>query len=115
AHALAQNLYRLPQSESTLAVFGMLADKDMAGVIQAVQSQVDIWYLADIQNPRGATAQQLARLIHQFDSGCKIKMHADVVSAYRQACIDAGENDRIIVFGSFYTVADVMKVLPAST
>lgn len=114
AHALAQNLCGLPESERTLAVFGMLADKDVAGVIREMGPQVDHWYLADIHNPRGATAQQLARLIHQFDSDCQIKMHTDVLSAYRQACIDAGENDRIIVFGSFYTVADVMQVLPAS-
>lgn len=114
AHALAQNLHQLPASDRTLAVFGMLADKDMAGVIREMGRQIDVWYLADIHSARGATAQQLARLIHQFDGDCKIKMHTDVISAYRQACFDAGENDRIIVFGSFYTVADVMKFLSTS-
>lgn len=115
AHALAQNLRQLPQSNRTLAVFGMLADKDIAGVIQEVGAQVDAWYLADIPGPRGATAQQLARLIHQYDSECDVRKYPDVVTAYRQACLDAGQNDRIIVFGSFYTVADVMKDLPGPT
>jgi dihydrofolate synthase / folylpolyglutamate synthase len=115
AHALAQNLQQLPKSNRTLAVFGMLADKDIAGVIQEMGAQVDAWYLADIPGPRGATAQQLARLIHQHDKECDVRKYPDVATAYRQACLDAEQNDRIIVFGSFYTVADVMKELPTST
>jgi dihydrofolate synthase/folylpolyglutamate synthase len=114
AHALAENLQRLPQSNRTLAVFGMLADKDIAGVIQEVGAGVDTWYLADLPAPRGATAQQLARLIHQYDSNCDVRKFADVSTAYRQACLDAERNDRIVVFGSFYTVADVMKAQPSS-
>lgn len=114
AHALAQNLSQLAQSNRTLAVFGMLADKDIAGVIQEVGAKVDAWYLADIPVARGATAQQLARFIHQYDKACDVRKFADVTTAYRQACLDAGRNDRIIVFGSFYTVADVMKELPSA-
>ena len=115
AHALAENLRQLPESNRTLAVFGMLADKDIAGVVQEVSAQVDVWYLADIPGPRGATAQQLARVIHQHDKQCDIHKYLDVTTAYRQACLDAGRDDRIIVFGSFYTVADVMKALPKSS
>jgi dihydrofolate synthase/folylpolyglutamate synthase len=113
ARALSQNLRQLPQSNRTLAVFGMLADKDIAGVIEKVGPGMDAWYLADLPVPRGATAQQLARLVHQYDSNCDVRKFTDVASAYRQACIDAGRNDRIVVFGSFYTVADVMKELPS--
>jgi dihydrofolate synthase/folylpolyglutamate synthase len=114
ALALAQNLRQLPQSNRTLAVFGMLADKDIPGVIEAVGAEVDRWYLADLPLPRGASAQQLARLVRQYDPQCKVQKYADVAGAYRQACIEAGGNDRIIVFGSFYTVADVMRILPVS-
>jgi dihydrofolate synthase/folylpolyglutamate synthase len=114
AHALAQNLQQLPKSNRTLAVFGMLADKDITGVVQEVIAQVDTWYLADIPGPRGATAQQVARIIHQHDQQCDIRKYPDVSKAYRQACLDAGRNDRIIVFGSFYTVADVMRDLSKS-
>lgn len=115
ADALAKNLEHQPCSKRTLAIFGMLADKDIAGVIQAIGKYIDVWYLADIHHPRGSTAQQLARLVHQYDPGCTLSKHVDVAEAYRQACLDAGENDRIIVFGSFYTVADVMRILPAAT
>jgi dihydrofolate synthase/folylpolyglutamate synthase len=110
AVALVQNLRQLPGRGRTLAVFAMLADKDIAGVIDVLHPEIDVWYLADIQHPRGATAQQLARLIHQAVPGCKVHMYTDVSEAYRQACFDAGENDRIIVFGSFFTVADVMRL-----
>jgi len=110
AAALAQNLRQLPSRGRTLAVFAMLADKDIAGVIDVLHPEIEVWYLADIQHPRGATAQQLARLIHQAVPGCKVHMYTDVSEAYRQACFDAGENDRIIVFGSFFTVADVMRL-----
>jgi len=115
AHALAQNLQQLPESNRTLAVFGMLADKDIPGVVQEVIAQIDAWYLADIPGPRGATAQQVARIIHQHDKQCDIRKYSDVTTAYRQACLAAGRDDRIIVFGSFYTVADVMRDLSKSS
>ena len=115
AHALAQNLQQIPKSNRTLAVFGMLADKDIAGVIQETVAEVDAWYLADIPGPRGATAQQVARIIHQQGQECVLRKFTDVTTAFRQACLDAGQDDRIIVFGSFYTVADVMRELSSST
>jgi len=65
ALALAQNLRQTPQSNRTLAVFGMLADKDISGVISAVGDQIDMWFLAHLPVARGATAQQVARLIHE--------------------------------------------------
>ena len=115
AIALAENLRQSPCQGRTLAVFAMLADKDIAGTIKAVSSQIGSWYVAGIDHLRGASTQQLAELIQQQAPGCSIQIHTDVASAYRQACLDAGENDRIIVFGSFFTVADVMRGLPAFT
>jgi dihydrofolate synthase/folylpolyglutamate synthase len=73
--------------------------------------EVDSWYVAGINNVRGASAQQLANLIHLQAPDGDIQSFADVTSAYLQACMDASENDRIIVFGSFFTVADVMHAL----
>lgn len=110
ALALAENLRQSPVAGRTLAVFAMLADKDIAGVIDAVREQIDTWYLADIEHARGATAQQLARLTHQVMPDCRIQKFTGAAAAYAQACNDAGENDRIVVFGSFYMVADVMRV-----
>jgi dihydrofolate synthase/folylpolyglutamate synthase len=113
AKSLAENLKSIPCSGNTLAVFGMLADKDIAGVIEAIRDEIDAWYLADIHSARGATALTLQSILIKSDnikndSKKPIHMFDDVAAALAAACIDADKNDRIIVFGSFYTVADAM-------
>lgn len=110
AAALASNLQRFPAAGRTLAVFSMLADKDIAGVLQIIAPFVDAWYVARVENARGAAADQLLSLISALDHG-QAAGFADLGEAYRQACNDAGENDRILVFGSFFTVADIMREL----
>lgn len=108
ATSLAQNLKAMPCAGKTLAVLGMLADKDIDGVIGAVSNEIDAWYLADIQTVRGAKAQDLQSFLLQYTGQKPIKLFADVAAALASACKDAAKNDRIIVFGSFYTVAGVM-------
>ena len=108
AKSLAQNLKSNPCAGKTLAVFGMLADKDIAGVIESVQAEIDAWYLADIHNVRGANALDLQRILKKQGNKMSAKLFTDVASALAAACIDADKNDRIIVFGSFYIVADAM-------
>ena len=114
AHALADNLRQSPCRGRTLAVFAMLADKDIAGVIEAVSAEIDSWYIAGIVHARGANVAQMAELIATHTESSHVESCSDVAAAYQQACLAAGENDRIIVFGSFFTVADVMHVLPAT-
>lgn len=114
AAALASNLNAQANAGRTLAVFAMLADKDIPGVVAAVHATVHAWYLADIPQIRGAKAIQLQEAVTEIDPDVPVHVYRTVAEAYRQACIDAGENDRIIVFGSFFTVADVMQLLPAS-
>ncbi|MDI1299976.1 bifunctional tetrahydrofolate synthase/dihydrofolate synthase [Methylotenera sp.] len=110
ARALAANLNasRTPQGQ-TIAVFAMLADKDMQGVVQAVKDEIDLWYIAGIDNVRGAAAEELAAIVSEIDPHAKFKTFSNANIAYQQACIDVGENDKILVFGSFYTVASVMQ------
>lgn len=124
ARALAANLQALrsdPDSRldgKTYAVFAMLADKDSAGVIAALKDQIDGWYVADTLHARGALAKDLAQQIAGLAPGSTIKTFASADKAYIQACIDveacmdANENAKIIVFGSFFTVASVMQILP---
>ena len=114
ALALAENLRQSVYQGRTLAVFAMLADKDIGGVVRAVIPEIDCWYVAGIAHLRGASAEHTAELIRQQSGTSSVKSFSDVALAYRQACLDAGENDRIIVFGSFFTVADVMQVLAAT-
>lgn len=111
AHALASNLARQPCSGRTLAVLAMLADKDMAGVMQAVAGHVDRWFLAGLPPPRGASAQVLQQALTSAGVTGEVTLFEDVASAYRAACLAAAQDDRILIFGSFYTVAAVLAEL----
>ncbi len=110
AKSLVQNLIKHPCKGRTLGVFAMLADKDIEQVTQELLPYISVWYLADTQNPRGAKATELESYLLPEAKG-NIKCFDSVAKALRSACIDVGKNDRIIVFGSFYTVADAIEVL----
>ena len=109
AKSLADNLQTAPCAGKTLAVFAMLADKDIGGVVAAVKSQIDAWYLADIHAARGAKAQDLKKILNLYTDKIPIQCFADVTTALTAAYKDANKNDRIIVFGSFYTAADAIS------
>ncbi len=108
AKSLAQNLQTSACAGKTLAVFAMLADKDMEGVIAAVASEIDDWYLADIHSPRGAKASDLQKILLKYVKKSRMQLFVDVGAAIDSACENAAKNDRIIVFGSFYTAADAI-------
>lgn len=112
AKSLAQNLIKHPVKGQTLGVFAMLADKDIEQVTQELLPYISAWYVADTQNPRGAKAIELESYLLPQAEG-RIKCFDSVTKALQCACIDMGKNDRIIVFGSFYTVADAIEVLTA--
>lgn len=112
AKGLAENLRAHPVTGKTVAVCAMLADKDIAGVMQLLAPVVDEWLMASIHAPRGAEAGYLAERLAAVAGDAHVAIFGDVKTAFRQACLGVGENDRIIVFGSFYTVADVMHELP---
>ena len=111
ARALANNLHNTPCNGKTIAVFAMLADKDMHGVIDALIPEIDVWYVANIDHVRGAKAQTLGGYIETQVKHPHVESFNSASDAYKQACIDRLENDRIVVFGSFFTVADVMPTL----
>lgn len=109
AHSLAQNLASMPPCPRTFAVSAMLKDKDMAGVVKVLNPHVDVWMVGGIDAPRGATAAELVNVLRQEQCGGQIQAFATVGEALHHACKEAGENDRIIAFGSFYTIAEVMR------
>ncbi|HET9405507.1 MAG TPA: bifunctional tetrahydrofolate synthase/dihydrofolate synthase [Burkholderiales bacterium] len=109
ARALADSLKAMGRTGRTFAVFAMLKDKDIAGVIAAVKSSVHHWFISGLGGPRGASAAELGQALAVADVKA-VTACADVAAAYAQACDMATENDRIAVFGSFYTVAAVMPL-----
>jgi dihydrofolate synthase/folylpolyglutamate synthase len=91
-----------------------MADKDIEGVIKPLLEIVDFWLVTDLPTKRAASAKDLAQKLEQL--GVKPKNGADggiecfstPAAAYQKALSQAGEGDRIVTFGSFYTVAGVM-------
>lgn len=109
ARALAANLRTHVKFERTLAVFSMLADKDVAGVVDAVKSQIFGWYVAGLGGTRGTSAEALVDIVRGCDPDKSVTGFDTLPLAYAAARQVAGENDRILVFGSFHTVCDVLQ------
>ncbi len=111
AKSLAENLKENTCAGRTLGVFAMLADKDIQGVIKQVMPHISDWYLASMNNVRGATASALQKQLRMQAGQEAVALFDDVASALKAACIEVDNNDRIIVFGSFYTVAGAIEAL----
>jgi dihydrofolate synthase/folylpolyglutamate synthase len=105
AAVLTANLGAQGYFPNTIAVFGMLADKDIAGVVDALANRVDSWHCASLAGPRGSSGERLAELL-AGQGVTRVRAHASVAAAFAAARSEAGENDRIIAFGSFLTVAE---------
>jgi dihydrofolate synthase/folylpolyglutamate synthase len=117
AATLAQNLDNMGFHPYTYAVFGSMLDKDIEGVIAHLKGKIDHWCVTGLPLPRAASAQQLkdklleAGVEPEFkpDAACTIETFDSPAVAFANAQSRAGENDRIVVFGSFLTVAGVME------
>lgn len=101
AEYLASQLARIGGQGRVLGVVGMLKDKDIEHSLAPLAGQLDAWYLASLGGPRGASAAELA----QWQAG---RCFDSVTDALAAAEADAEQQDVIIVFGSFFTVADVL-------
>ncbi len=109
ARALAANLAAQPCAGRTLAVAGMLGDKDRVGVLRALAPAVDAWFVAGLGGARGGSAQWLADALREADPFAHAGLHAHPAAALAAALKAAQADDRIVVFGSFHTVAAVLE------
>ncbi|HET9823401.1 MAG TPA: bifunctional tetrahydrofolate synthase/dihydrofolate synthase [Burkholderiaceae bacterium] len=110
--ALALNLDAMGFHPRTHAVFGAMRDKDLAGVIARVAPLIDAWYCTDLPLPRAARAGELAQIVAQVPRKGRavppVSTHASPAQALAAALEAADPADRILVFGSFYTVGGVL-------
>ena len=97
-----------PSSGRRRAVFAMLADKPAEAVIGDFLQAVDDWYLASLGGARGRSATSLAAL---FPASRPVRCFDSVADAVQSVRQDLGDNDQVIVFGSFHTVADAALAL----
>ncbi len=111
ARTLAENLRASGFAAETIAVAGMLRDKDIAGVVRELAPRITRWHVATLNGPRAAVAGDLARALSQESVRTPVTEHASPSAAFAAARAEAGENDKIVVFGSFITVGEVMADL----
>lgn len=108
AKLLAHKLRSSSHEGRTLGVVAMLKDKDQAGTVRELLSDIDEWFIAGLPGIRGSSAGLLAGILR--NTGANVQCVAPtVLEAYKKALAHAHSGDRIIVFGSFYTVAEAMN------
>jgi dihydrofolate synthase / folylpolyglutamate synthase len=109
AETLRDNLRQLPRARRTIAVCGILGDKDIRGITGTLAAEIDAWILVTLAGPRAVSTQQIAA---QLPGNASVISHAaDVAGACRGARNAARPGDRVLVFGSFLTVGPALEFL----
>ncbi len=109
AEYLARRLAARPLKGRRLAVFGLLADKDLDGVVAPLQGLVDDWAVAPLDTPRSRPAAELAEALTNL--GAAVKSYASVDAALEGQCAQATADDQILLFGSFFCVGQALEWL----
>ncbi len=109
AQYLAERLARRPVAGRRLAVFGLLADKDLSGVVACLHSSIQHWAVAPLDSPRARPVEQLNAALENL--GASVASYASVAAALEAQCAQATADDEILLFGSFYCVAEALEWL----
>ncbi len=115
--ALAENLDSMGFYPRTRAVLGAMADKDLLAMLERVGPLIDVWYLTNLPIARAASAKDLMAMLLRSQDGKQPLAKAEAIGgcfdtpslALEQAMDEADPADRIVVFGSFYTVGGVLE------
>ena len=99
----------MPHTGRTFAVFSILSDKDSAGVLDILRDAFDAWFIAPLYLPRGMNLPDLRTRFAEQNITC-VQPFDHLHEAFAAACNQAEENDRIVVFGSFHTVAEILPL-----
>ncbi|MCO7521412.1 MULTISPECIES: bifunctional tetrahydrofolate synthase/dihydrofolate synthase [unclassified Pseudomonas] len=109
AEYLARRLAARPAQGRRLAVFGLLADKDLPGVLAPLHALVDEWAVTPLATPRSRSAAELAQALTNL--GAPVKSYASVAAALEGQCAQATADDQIVLFGSFFCVGEALAWL----
>ncbi len=109
--ALAANLDAMGPFTITHGIFGAMADKDLAAMLRHMDPIIDRWYFTDLPTPRAASAQMLEALWRSITQrvGATAEKHGSPAEALNAAAARVQSTDRIVCFGSFYTVGGVLE------
>ncbi len=114
AQSLAASLAARPCRGRTVAVCGILGDKDIDSIVAALAPQVSRWIAVGLESPRALPPAELARRIGGAGASSVLAVD-DVVAGMEQARLICGPGDRAVVFGSFLTVGPALAWLGASS
>lgn len=103
---LAQQLEMQPSRGKRLAVFGLLTDKDLAGVVEPLLPVFNRWAVAPLDTSRSRSASEISEAL--LDRGASVTIYPGVIDALENECDGAGDGDQLVVFGSFYCVAEAL-------
>lgn len=107
---LADYLERNPLQGKTIAVFSMLADKDIVSTLNVIKTQMDSWNIAPLSVTRGSSSDFLLECFNKANV-FNVTVHESIENACYFARDTATKGDRIVVFGSFHTVASAAATL----
>ena len=109
AETLRDNLRGLPRARRTLAVCGILGDKDIRGIASTLAAEFDAWILAALEGPRAVSTDQLEQ---NLPANASVLARAGgMAEACRIARSSARAGDRVVVFGSFLAVGPALEFL----
>ena len=109
ADYLAQRLSHRPAAGRRVAVFGLLADKDLAGVVTPLLTEIHSWAVTTLPTPRSRDAAELQACLQR--NGAQVTVHANVQAAIEAQCEQASSGDEVLLFGSFFCVAEALDWL----
>jgi len=107
---LAELLDEFSCDGKTLAVLGMLEDKEHVKALTRISPQISSWFIADLEVPRGMKGANLAQVVKNLDSNVLVSDFPNVAEAINAAYLAANSEDRVVIFGSFYTVELAMQL-----
>ncbi len=110
AKVMVKNLQDLDPVAKTYAVFAVLADKDVDGIIDSVKGLIDKWFISQLDTERTLNCKKLQKILKQNCPDCNVQPYPSISEAYLAAKQAAGNSSRIVVFGSFLTVAEVLSI-----
>ena len=109
AKVLVKNLQELDPATKTIAVFAVLADKDVCGIIECVQGVFDEWHISQLKSERTLEKDELKQQLDKCCPDGEIYSHNSISEAYEAAKKNVDASMRIVVFGSFLTVAEALS------
>ncbi|WP_268797219.1 bifunctional tetrahydrofolate synthase/dihydrofolate synthase [Pseudomonas huanghezhanensis] len=106
---LAERLAQRPVAGQRLAVFGLLNDKDLDGVLAPLMTSIASWAVAPLPTVRSRSADEVAGALQNL--GARVTSYPSVALALQAQCEQATADDEIVLFGSFYCVAEGLEWL----